>query len=312
MKILNYSQKFETEVIKLWNDVLSWDLITANKFRKQILFDDNFNSQLSYVAIENGNVVGYILGTKRIFPYLERGLEPKRGWINVIFVHPNYERRGIGKSLISKVEEKLKELGAENITIGAYSPNYIFPGIDKENYKSGINFLNKLGYVAGNESYSMCKDLHSYELSEETIQKLKIAKEKGFSIIKFDYKYALETLEFVKSEFGGGWKRNLLISMQNNTAEDCVLLVLNKEENLVGFCMRMIDGNPMRFGPIGVAKAVRNYGIGGILFDIMQHEMKKQGIYHLYFISTDMPGRRFYERHGVKLLRTFVDYRKIL
>lgn len=312
MKILNYSQKFEKDVINLWNDVLSWDLISTNKFRKQIIFDDNFNSQLSYVAIENENVVGYILGTKRIFPYLERGLEPKRGWINVIFVHPNYERRGIGKSLVSKVEENLKELGSENITIGAYSPNYIFPGIDKENYKSAINFFNKLGYVAGDQSYSMCKDLHSYELSEETIQKLKIAKEKGFSIIKFDYKYALETLEFAKVEFGGGWKRNLLISMQNNTAEDCVLLVLNKEENLVGFCMRMIDGNPMRFGPIGVAKTVRNYGIGGILFDIMQYEMKKQGIYHLYFISTDMPGRRFYERHDVKLLRTFVDYRKIL
>lgn len=86
MEILNYSQKFETEVINLWNSTLEWDLISVNKFRKQILFDDNFNSQLSYVAIEDEKVVGYILGTKRIFPYLERGLEPKRGWINVVFV----------------------------------------------------------------------------------------------------------------------------------------------------------------------------------------------------------------------------------
>lgn len=312
MEILNYSQKFETEVINLWNSTLEWDLISVNKFRKQILFDDNFNSQLSYVAIEDEKVVGYILGTKRIFPYLERGLEPKRGWINVVFVDSDYERRGIGQVLMSKVEEKLKELDAENITLGAYSPNYIFPGVDKENYKCAIKFFEKLGYVAGDESYSMCKDLHDYKLSEDTIQKLKIAKEKGFSIINFDYKYALEALEFAKVEFGGGWKRNLLISMQNNTAEDCVLLVLNKEEKIVGFCMRMIDGNPMRFGPIGVAKEARNYGIGGILFDIMQQEMKKRGIYHLYFVSTDIPGRRFYERHEVNLFRTFVYYRKTL
>ena len=66
MEILNYSQKFETEVINLWNSTLEWDLISVNKFRKQILFDDNFNSQLSYVAIEDEKVVGYILGTKRI------------------------------------------------------------------------------------------------------------------------------------------------------------------------------------------------------------------------------------------------------
>lgn len=76
--------------------------------------------------------------------------------------------------------------------------------------------------------------------------------------------------------------------------------------------MRMIDGNPMRFGPIGIAKEARNYGIGGILFDIMQQEMQKRGVYHLYFVSTDIAGRRFYERHGVKLFRTFVDYKKTL
>lgn len=76
--------------------------------------------------------------------------------------------------------------------------------------------------------------------------------------------------------------------------------------------MRMIDGNPMRFGPIGVSKVVRNYGLGGILFDFMQNEMTKKGIYHLYFISTDIPGRRFYERHGAQIFRTFIDYNKTL
>jgi N-acetylglutamate synthase-like GNAT family acetyltransferase len=141
---------------------------------------------------------------------------------------------------------------------------------------------------------------------------LAIAEKAGFSFVNFDYKYALELLEFLKSEFGGGWKRNALISMQNDTAEDCMLLVLNYEQNIVGFCMRMIDGNPMRFGPIGVKAEVRNFGIGGILFDIMQQEMMKRGIYHLYFVSTDVPGRRFYEKHGVKVFKTYVDYKKTI
>jgi hypothetical protein len=76
--------------------------------------------------------------------------------------------------------------------------------------------------------------------------------------------------------------------------------------------MRMIDGNPMRFGPIGIKAEVRNYGIGGILFDIMQLEMEKWGIHHLYFVSTDEPGRRFYERHDVRVYRTYVDYKKTI
>ncbi len=312
MEIQNYCQKYEKEVVDLWNKTLTADPITVYKFRKQALFDDNFDTELCFVAIEDGYTVGFLLATKRKFPYLERGLEPTRGWINVMFVAHNHQRKGIGEKLVKLAETKLKEMGAETVTLGAYSPNYFFPGIDKGNYAGAIKFFEKMGYQAGHESYSMCKDLHGYKISEASLSKLAKAQEAGFSFINFEYKYALELLEFLKNEFGGGWKRNALISMQNDTAEDCVLLGLNSKQEIIGFCMRMIDGNPMRFGPIGVKEETRNFGIGGILLDIMQLEMEKRGIYHMYFVSTDEPGRRFYERHGVKVFRTFVDYRKTI
>ena len=312
MEILNYSQKYEKEVVDLWNKTLIADPITVHKFRIQALFDDNFDTELCFIAVEKTKVVGFLLATKRRFPYLERGLEPTRGWINVMFVDQDHKRKGIGEILVKHAEEKLKSMGALAVTLGAYSPNYFFPGIDKDNYSGAMGFFDKMGYQAGEESYSMSKDLHGYKISEETLDRLSKAQEAGFSFLNFEYKYALELLEFAKNEFGGGWKRNSLISMQNNTAEDCILLVLNNEKKIVGFSMRMIDGNPMRFGPIGVKEEVRNFGIGGILFDIMQLEMEKRGIYHLYFISTDEPGRRFYERHGVKVFRTFVDYQKTI
>ena len=312
MEILNYSQKYEKEVVDLWNKTLIADPITVHKFRKQALFDDNFDTELCFIAVKNDCVVGFLLVTKRKFPYLERGLEPTRGWINVMFVDQDHQREGIGETLVKQAEAKLKSMGAETVTLGAYSPNYFFPGVDRDNYSGAIKFFDKMGYQAGKESYSMCKDLHGYKMSEETLDKLSKAKEAGFSFVNFEYKYALELLEFLKNEFGGGWKRNALISMQNNTAENCILLVLNSEQKIVGFCMRMIDDNPMRFGPFGVKESVRNFGIGGILFDIMQLEMEKRGIYHLYFVSTDAPGRRFYERHGVKVFKTYVDYQKTI
>ena len=312
MEILNYSQKYEEAVVDLWNTTLIADPIIVQKFRKQALFDDNFDTELCFIAVEDDYVVGFLLATKRKFPYLERGLEPTRGWINVLFVDQDHRQQGIGESLVKHAEAKLKSMGAETITLGAYSPNYFFPGVDKGNYNGAMKFFDKLGYQAGKESYSMCKDLHGYKISEETLDKLSIAQENGFSFVNFEYKYALELLDFLKSEFGGGWKRNALISMQNNNSENCILLVLNSQQKIVGFCMRMIDGNPMRFGPIGVKGEVRNFGIGGILFDIMQLEMAKRGIYHLYFVSTDAPGRRFYEKHGVKVFRTYVDYQKTI
>jgi GNAT superfamily N-acetyltransferase len=310
MKIVTYHQRYEQEVVDLWNQTLTADPVTVQKFRKQALFDDNFDTQLCYAAVDQDQVIGFLLATKRKFPYLERGLEPTRGWINVMFVDEGHRKSGVGEALVKKAEEKLKAMGAETIILGAYSPNYFFPGIDTENYQEAARFFEKMGYLPGKASYSMCKDLHGYIISEDTREKLTKAREAGFCFVNFEYRYALELLEFLKEEFGGGWKRNALISMQNNTAEDCILLVLDREEKIVGFCMRMIDGNPMRFGPFGVKAEVRNFGIGGILFDLMQLEMEKRGIYHLYFVSTDDPGRRFYERHGLKVFRTFSDYQK--
>lgn len=312
MKIVTYNQQFESPVVTLWNQELPADLITVQKFRQQALFDENFDSALSYVALEDNQVIGFLLATRRKFPYLERGLEPDRGWINVMLVDREWQRKGVGTQLLMRAESDLKERGTENVTLAAYSPGYFFPGVDIDNYAAAVSFFKKMGYQAGKTSYSMCKDLHSYQFSDGAKEKQKRAEEKGFRFKMFTYQYAVDLLNFARDEFGGGWKRNCLLTMQNERAEDCILLVLDNEDKICGFCTRMIDGNAMRFGPIGTAERVRNQGLGGILFDLAQLEMKKRGVYHLYFISTDDPGRRFYERHGLHVIRTFQDYRKNL
>lgn len=310
MELLTYNQEFEAQVVKLWNEELAADPITVHKFRQQALLDDNFDANLCYVAREDAETVGFLLAAKRIFPYLERGTEPERGWINVIFVAGAYQKKGIGTQLLLRAEKELRAMGARNITLAAYSPGYFFPGVDTENYAASVVFFEKHGYVPGKASYSMNKNLHGYRLSDEAKEGLRKANEAGFRFEMFSYQYAVDLLNFARDEFGGGWKRNCLLTMQHDRAEDCILLVLDRNSKICGFCTRMIDGNPMRFGPIGTADCVRNQGLGSVLFDLAQLEMEKRGIYHLYFVSTDDPGRRFYERHGVQVFRTFKDYRK--
>ena len=312
MEVVGYRQDFEAQVVEFWNKTLWTDPITIGKFRRQALFDDNFDPALCDLALEAGKVSGFVLATKRKFPYMERGLEPERGWINVLFVEESCQHRGVGTQLLLNAEKKLAEKGVKQITFGAYSPNYFFAGVDCENYPAAKKFFEKHGYKAGEDAYSMKKDLHGFRFTEEMQDKKSAAEKKGYTFINFDYRYSLELLDFARNEFGGGWKRNTLISMQNNLAEDCILLALNKAGRIAGFCMRMIDGNPLRFGPFGVAGSERNAGLGGILFDMMQAEMVKRGLYSLFFVTTDIPGRRFYERHGLSVFRTFTDYRKTL
>lgn len=310
MEIRHYTQRDETAVVELWNRTCVADAIDVRKFRRQAVLDENFDTAFSWVAEENGQIKGFIFGTKRKFPYLERGLEPERGWINVLFVDQACWRQGIGTKLLNCCEKALKEQGCRNLTLGAYSPNYFFPGVDSVNYPEAIRFFEKHGYIPQDQHYSMGKDLHGYQIPEATLQKKREAEAKGYRFVGFDYSYTLELLEFLRKEFGGGWKRNALIAMQKEIAEDVIQLVLDKEQKICGFCMRAIDGNPMRFGPIGIAASERNAGIGGILLDVQCYEMCKKGIYRMYFVTTDDPGRRYYERHGLQVFRTFTLYKK--
>ncbi len=303
-------QEDEEKVVELWNRSCVVDAIDVRKFRRQAILDENFEVELSWVAEEKGRILGFIYGTKRKFPYLERGLEPERGWINVLFVDPEYWRQGIGGRLLNLCETELLRRGCKKLTLGAYSPNYFFPGVDSVNYWQAAAFFEKHGYLAQDQHYSMGKNLHGYRLSEEIQQKKRKAEEKGYRFIGFDYSYTLELLEFLRREFGGGWKRNALIAMQTETAEDVIQLVLNREGKICGFCMRAIDGNPMRFGPIGIEEKERNAGIGGILLEVQCAEMCRKGIYRMYFVTTDEPGRRYYERHGLEVFRTFTLYEK--
>lgn len=90
--------------------------------------DDNFDSDLCYVALEDGKTVGFLLATKRKFPYLERGTEPERGWINVMFVSGEYQGKGIGTKLLMRAEAEFKGKGGQEHHPGGLQPELLFPG----------------------------------------------------------------------------------------------------------------------------------------------------------------------------------------
>ena len=308
--IVEYNQIYEEAVLNLWNQELHLDKITVEKFRKQIILDENYDSSLCLVHLEDNKPNGFILGIRRKFPYLERGLEPDRGWISVMFVQDEYQNQGIGTKLLKEVEDRLTQAGAKRITLAAYSPNYFLSGIDEEGYPKAKSFFRKHGYRAGEEAFSMNRDLHGFEMSEYIKGSKEKAERNGYTFEMYTPALMKELLDFAADEFGGGWKRNLLIAMQQHRAEETVIVAKGPQEDIVGFCMRAIDENPLRFGPIGVSERARNNGLGGILLEIQMEEMSKRGYYHMFFLSTDIPGRRFYERHGLKVYRTFVSYDK--
>lgn len=309
IRLESFQQERFQQVLTCWNQSLIYDGIDEERFKQLILLDENFNPDLFLLALNQEEVVGFCYGVRRKIPYLERGLEENRGWIVIMGVLPEYQNQGIGTKLCDEVEKRLKDMGTKEITLCAYSPNYFFPGIDKR-YQNAISFFENRNYTYRAESVSMQRSLWDFHMADKYKEKLASLEKEGIHIIRYNDEYMLPLLSYLLENFGAGWKRNALIAMQKKEAEDTILLVIDEQKNILGFCMRKIDGNDARFGPFGVSEQLRSKGIGGVLFEYMMQEMKQKGIYYLYFLWTDGAAQRFYERHDVKVYRTYQLYRK--
>lgn len=309
MKVINFDQKYMDELLQCWNSTLQYDPITKERFIDSVLLDDNFQSELLKLAIVDDHCVGFCYGVKRKVPYLERGLEPQRGWISIMAVCEEYQTQGIGIQLLEEVEHELKEKGATNITLCAYSPNYFTPGVDIR-YENALSFFNKRGYINTGEAVSMQRDLWDYTLPQKTKEKIGLLKNEGIRFIPYQEDYLCELLEFLSINFGAGWKRNALMAMQKKEAEKTIILCVDKNDKIIGFVMRKIDGNDARFGPIGVREDLRSKGLGGVLLDVMMYDMKSRGINYLYFLWTSGAAQRFYDRHGFAIFRSYHLFRK--
>lgn len=78
-----------------------------------------------FVAIEKGNVVGFIAGVVSPFDRLDVINENKStfGRIIELFITKNNRRNGIGKKLVERIEEYLKSKNCEVIELGVIAPN---------------------------------------------------------------------------------------------------------------------------------------------------------------------------------------------
>jgi len=91
-----------------------------------------------YVATYNNLVVGFCSGyvKDRSKRDLLEFLSKKRGFIADLYVHPDYQNKGIGSSLLKQTENYLKRIGCEVILIDLMSQN-----------TKAHTLYNKLGYI---------------------------------------------------------------------------------------------------------------------------------------------------------------------
>jgi len=114
----------EAAVAALWREVFPddppWNEPALVMARKR-----DVQSDLFLVAMENGALAGTAMG----------GYDGHRGWIYAVAVRPDLRRRGLGASLMARLESALLELGCLKVNLQVRAGN-----------EAVVAFYRRLGY----------------------------------------------------------------------------------------------------------------------------------------------------------------------
>ena len=149
MEIIEYQDKYLEDVrdlaVELEEYIVSIDKDELDhvhpEYREKMalvnLDDVKENDGKCYLAIENDKAIGLIMGTippYDKYDYLDYKC-PKRGKITELIVTSKVRSKGVGSSLMKKMEDYFKSKGCEYVLVDVFAYN-----------TNGINFYSKLGY----------------------------------------------------------------------------------------------------------------------------------------------------------------------
>lgn len=105
--------KHQQEVSDLWDRVFAYRAL-HNAPELVIEKKVTFNDGLFFVALSEKKVIGTIMA----------GYDGHRGWIYAMAVAPDFQKRGVGSSLLSFAEEKLRERGCLKVNLQIMDDNH--------------------------------------------------------------------------------------------------------------------------------------------------------------------------------------------
>ena len=135
--IKQFEIKDYKEIYEMWNRIPGIRLSDADS-KEAISNYLERNPNLSYVYCEDDKIVGAVLC----------GHDGRRGFIHHACVLPEYQGKGIGKFLVNKALDELKNQGINKCHLFALEDN-----------ESGKEFWSKVGWTKRNDIVTFSKNI---------------------------------------------------------------------------------------------------------------------------------------------------------
>lgn len=307
----------ESAIWKLWNECLPREGISWDQFLKKTILDRNFDPEGAIIAEQDGEIIGFAYSIVRKVPMAGTDLEPDRGWLTTIFVHPNYRRQGIAQAMLDRVYGFLTTHGRRILSVSPYTPNYFWPGVDPKNHKEADKFFRKHGFQIQSSPYAMEADLRFFAVPDEIKQRIALLEAEGIYLCYIEPRYYVPLLNTIEEHFSAEWVRVAREALSKGVSPDTILLAVRMQSDgspdVVGWCQYGgYDDMPERFGPFGVVNSMRGKQIGKVLLYKCMETMRQKGLHSVWFLWTHLesPAGRLYRQAGFEPYRQFHIYEK--
>ncbi|MGQ9487507.1 MAG: GNAT family N-acetyltransferase [Armatimonadota bacterium] len=311
LQIIPFEGALLDEVVLLLQQTLHADPISHSLFVRKVLLDPNFDPDGAPIALANGEVCGFGLSIARRLPLEDAPSDADRGYMTLLAVKPDHQRRGIGTTLLQAMENYLRARERRLVLVSPYAPNYFTPGVDVHAYAGGLRFFLKHGYQEVYRPLSMECNLLNLRIPEWVQQREQELLREGLVVEQYRPHLVPALFRFLRAEFPGDWQRYARDAIARIEQGDSPtrLWIAHERGEVVGYSH--FEGE--RFGPIGVAQSQRGRGIGQVLMYRTLQSMRLQGLHIAFFMWSDArTAERLYNAAGFTEARRFALLRKEL
>lgn len=299
----SWSQPELERVVDVLNAASALDQFQISHVREAVFQDVHHDPSLLRCVRSGDQIVAVAAAVLRLPRDTGWGTSPV-GFVKLFGVAPSHQERGIGSALLTDVEQRLTEQGAEVIRVFGDAPFYLRPGVDFR-LTPLVCLLQRRGYRHRGNAVNMDVDLGRANL--DTAEDEARLGGLGIAIRRLEHEFATAFREYMERDWSWGWTIEACRSLNREPISTHVAV---HDGQIVGFASHSASG-PGQFGPMGVKPELRRHGIGAVLLKRCLSDLRAQG-----YPSADIQWVGpigFYARHvGAILTRCFWQFEKVV
>lgn len=318
--LVPFQPRHLTDALALWNGALGasfplrWELLVQNT-----VADPNFFFPGSFLALWRGEPAGFVFSKRQQVPLGPGGVAP-RGHISALAVAPRHQGHGVGSKLLAAAEGALGADGVTSLRLGG-DTGHFFPGVPEPGPRP---FFARRGYTFATElETDLVRDLAGFTAPGRAEADLARA---GATTALAQPEHVPPLREFLGREFPGRWAWELeqylargghpgdyLLLWQEGAVQGFARLYDGQSRPVIGpslYWAPLLGGRCGGLGPMGIARGLRQYGLGLALLSRAVAELQRRGVERMVIDWTTLVG--FYGKLGFQPWKRYAVGRRDL